>query len=102
MPGVAGGTNRVVAFDGTTKTVLHMGEPEPVDIAVARNGDQYWTCRSAGVILRRSGGVTTQFLTGLGQPVGIAIDHKGENIFFTEVTSPSVPGMNGGRPNEGQ
>jgi streptogramin lyase len=96
-PGVAGGMNRVVASDGTTQTTLHMGEPEPVDIVVAKNGDLYWTCRSAGVILRRSKGVTTQFLTGLDAPVGIAIDHKGENLFFTEVPTPGVSGRNGGR-----
>jgi hypothetical protein len=97
MPGVGGGTNRVVAFDGTGQTTVSMGEPEPVDVAVARNGDLYWTCRSAGVILRRSGGVTTPFLTGLDQPVGIAIDHKGENLYFTEVPTPGVSGANGGR-----
>src|SRR5688500_38786 len=97
MPGVAGGTNRVVAFDGTTKTVLHMGEPEPVDIAVARNGDLYWTCKSAGVILKQSGGVTTQLLTGLDHPVGIALDHKDRALYFTEVPTPGVGGMMGGR-----
>jgi hypothetical protein len=97
VPGVAGGTNRVVAFNGATQSTLSMGEPEPVDVAVARNGDVYWTCRSAGVILRRSGGVTAPFLTELDDPVGIAIDHKGENLFFTEVPTPGFSGANGGR-----
>jgi hypothetical protein len=97
MPGVEGGTNRVVKFDGATKMILHMGEPEPVDITAARNGDLYWTCKSAGVILKQSGGVTTAFLTGLDNPVGIDIDHRGENLYFTEVPTPGVPGSAGGR-----
>jgi hypothetical protein len=97
MPGVAGGTNRVSEFDGETRRVLHMGEPEPVDIAVARNGDLYWTCKTAGVILKRSGGVTSEFMSGLDNPVGIAIDHKGESLYFTEVPTPGVPGSEGGR-----
>jgi DNA-binding beta-propeller fold protein YncE len=97
MPGVAGGTNRVSVFDGQNRTVLHMGEPEPVDIAVARNDDLYWTCRTAGVILRRSGGVTSLFMSGLDHPVGIAIDHKSQQLYFTEVPTPGVSGSAGGR-----
>ncbi len=96
-PGVAGGANRVSVFDGTTQTVLHMGEPEPVDIAVAKNGDLYWTCRTAGVIRKQSGGVTTLFMSGLDHPVGIAIDHKDARLYFTEVPTPGVPGSAGGR-----
>lgn len=94
--GGAGGRNRVVEFDGTMRTVS-MGEPEPVDVAVARNGDLYWTCKSAGVILRYSGGATSLFLGGLDNPVGIAIDHKGRNLYFTEVPTPGVGGSAGGR-----
>ncbi|HMC21706.1 MAG TPA: hypothetical protein VKL19_07655 [Thermoanaerobaculia bacterium] len=97
MPGVAGGTNRVSVFDGQNRTVLHMGEPEPVDIAIARNDDLYWTCRTAGVILRRSGGVTSLFMSGLDHPVGIAIDHKSQQLYFTEVPTPGVSGSAGGR-----
>ena len=26
-------------------------DPEPTDVAVARNGNLYWTCTSAGVII---------------------------------------------------
>jgi len=95
-PGVAGGSNRVSVFDGVMQRVLHLGEPEPVDIAVAKNGDLYWTCRSAGVILKQSGGVTSAFLTGLDKPVGIALDHKGRTLYFTEVPTPGVPGAMGG------
>jgi len=96
-PGVGGGANRVVAFDGSNLHTVSMGEPEPVDVAVARNGDLYWTCRTAGVILKHSNGVTTPFLTGLDEPVGIAIDHKGANLYFTEVPTPGVPDSAGGR-----
>jgi hypothetical protein len=31
--------------------VIHEGDPEPTDVAVARNGNVYWTCTSAGVIV---------------------------------------------------
>ena len=96
-PGVAGGENRVVAFDGSTKTVLHMGEPEPVDVVVARNGDLYWTCRTAGVILEQSQGQTRVLLGGLDHPVGLALDHKGERLYFTEVPTPGLAGSEGGR-----
>ena len=77
--------------------IVSMGEPEPVDVAVARNGDLYWTCKSAGVILKHSGGATSLFLAGLDKPVGIAIDHKGRTLYFTEVPTPGVGGNAGGR-----
>jgi hypothetical protein len=53
VPGNAGGQNRVNALDLRTKTVrvIHEGDPEPTDVAVARNGNVYWTCTSAGVIV---------------------------------------------------
>ena len=62
-PGVSGdegGRNRVRAINlrtGTLRTI-HAGDPEPANVAVARNGDLYWTCTSAGVIVeaRRRGG----------------------------------------------
>ena len=31
--------------------LIHAGDPEPTDVAVARNGTLYWTCTSAGVIV---------------------------------------------------
>jgi DNA-binding beta-propeller fold protein YncE len=96
-PGVPGAGNGVAVFDGTTKTILHMGEPEPTDIVVARNGRLYWTCKSAGVILEQSNGETRVLLAGLDHPTGIALDHKGEKLFFTEVPTPGVPGRSGGR-----
>ncbi len=97
VPGSAGGTNTVNVSDGETITQLTIGEPEPTDIVVARNGDAYWTCRSAGVILRRSAaGDVSLFLRGLNKPVGIAIDRRGETLYFTEVPTPGVPGSMGG------
>jgi sugar lactone lactonase YvrE len=53
VPGSAGGQNRVNALDLRTKMVrvIHEGDPEPTDVAVARNGNVYWTCTSAGVIV---------------------------------------------------
>ncbi len=30
---------------------INEGDPEPTDVAVARNGSIYWTCTSAGVIV---------------------------------------------------
>jgi streptogramin lyase len=99
MPGVAGGTNGVFSSsDGVTIQTLHMGEPEPVEITVARNGDLYWTCRSAGVILWRnhSDGIVRMLLSGLNRPTGITIDHKGRNLYFTEVPTPGVSGASGG------
>jgi len=97
VPGSMGGTNTVNVSNGNDVTVLTVGEPEPTDIAVAPNGDAYWTCKSAGVILRRSAaGIVSLFRSGLASPMGIAIDHKGENLYFTEVPTPGVSGSNGG------
>lgn len=97
MPGVPGGANGVSVFDGTTKTILHMGEPEPTDIVVTRDGQLYWTCKSAGVILTQFRGETQVLLSDLDSPVGIALDHKERALFFTEVPTPGVPGSAGGR-----
>ena len=99
VPGSQGGLNNVSVIHGLGKFVINAGEPEPVDVAVSRAGDLYWTCKSAGVILRRSiaTGQVTPLLTGLAAPTGIALDHKGETLYFTEVPTPGVPGSQGGR-----
>jgi hypothetical protein len=99
-PGVSGkngGINTVNAFKNGIITQLAIGEPEPTDIAVnPQDGHQYWTCRTAGVILERApNGVITKFLGGLNKPMGIAIDKRG-HMFFTEVPTPGVPGSMGG------
>jgi DNA-binding beta-propeller fold protein YncE len=97
VPGPAGGTNRVSAFDGSGIEVLTTGEPEPTDIASNRRGEIYWTCKSAGVILTQDiHGKTTTLLSGLPKPTGIALNHKGTKLFWTEVPTPGVGGANGG------
>jgi hypothetical protein len=99
VPGSQGGLNNVSVLFGQRKFVLSQGEPEPVDVVVSRRGDLYWTCKSAGVILTRSAatGAVTPVLTGLASPVGIALDHKGEMLVWTEVPTPGVPGSQGGK-----
>jgi sugar lactone lactonase YvrE len=75
---------------------LNMGEPEPVNIAAGPNGQLYWTCKTAGVILERDKkGNVTQLLTGLNQPNGIAAGRSGA-IYFTLLPTPGVPGSQGG------
>ena len=96
-PGVAGGGNQVSVLGDNGKVILHSGEPEPVDIVVARNGTLYWTCRTAGVILAQVDGQTSVLASGLDHPTGIALDHKGQKLYFTEVPTPGVPGSQGGR-----
>lgn len=101
-PGISGanlGLNTVNVSDGNSVQVLTLGEPEPTDIVVARNGDAYWTCKSAGVILERSGqdGTVSVLLGGLDRPTGIALSRNGRNLYFTEVPTPGVAGPNGGR-----
>ena len=98
VPGPNGGTNSVAVFNGTTTTVLHSGEPEPTDIVVSRDGELYWTCKSAGVILEQDKkGKTTVLLSGLNKPVGIALNRKGDRLYWTEVPTPGVAGRNGGQ-----
>ena len=96
-PGMSNAGNRVSVTNGNTKVILHQGEPEPADIVVSRQGSLYWTCKSAGVILQRVNGETSVLLDGLHNPVGIALDHKGETLYFTEVPTPGVPGNAGGQ-----
>jgi sugar lactone lactonase YvrE len=96
-PGVPNAGNRVSVSNGNTKVILHQGEPEPTDVVVSRNGRLYWTCKSAGVLLQRVNGETSVLLEGQNHPVGIALDHKGETLYFTEVPTPGVPGSAGGQ-----
>jgi sugar lactone lactonase YvrE len=99
VPGTEGGRNNVSVIHGFGKFVINAGEPEPVDVVVSKRGDLYWTCKSAGVILKRSidTGVVAPLLTGLAAPTGIALDHKGETLVFTEVPTPGRSGSEGGR-----
>lgn len=100
-PGVAGpkgGRNTVNRFAGAQIETLTLGEPEPTDIAVADDGTAYWSCRSAGVVLKRGAdGVVSPLLRGLDKPVGIAIDNERGILYLTEVPTPGVPGTRGGR-----
>ena len=99
-PGVAGGMNGVFSsVNGANVQTINMGEPEPVDVAVSANGDVYWTCRTAGVILVRGAkdAMPRLLLSGLKKPTGIALDRKGRNLYFTEVPTPGVSEANGGK-----
>jgi hypothetical protein len=96
-PGVPGGANNVVITDGVNLQEISGGEPEPSDIAVARNGTAYWTCTTAGVILcKPAEGPRALLLSGLSAPKGIAIDHQGRRLYWTEVPTPGQPGSMGG------
>lgn len=97
-PGIAGGSNGVKVLHLCTGEVdvVNMGEPDPVNITMDVDGSLYWTCRSAGVILKLAeGGTPMPLLTGLESPTGIAADDFG-NIFYTEVPTPGVGGGSGG------
>jgi len=97
VSGANGGRNAVsiALAAGGLKLPIDTGDPEPTDVVVALNGDVYWTCSSAGVIVRQSGGTTEVMLRDLDRPTGIALDHVG-NLYFTEVPTPGVSGANGG------
>lgn len=97
-PGAPGGSNTVDRIVGAgAPMTISSGEPEPVDIAVDTAGNAYWTCRTAGVILRNDAvtGMTSLVLNGLDQPTGIDVDDAG-NLYFTEIPTPGVPGTMGG------
>lgn len=99
-PGVgggSGGTNSVKAMNlrfGFMETIS-MGEPEPLNLAFSR-GELYWTCSSAGVILKRNRwGAIAPILTGLRRPTGIFVDMY-DQTYFTQVPTPGIGGGAGG------
>jgi hypothetical protein len=96
--GAYGGRNAVYAFlEGIGREfLLDAGDPQPSDVAVDLFGNVYWTCTSAGVIVKLSGGTAEVIARDLDKPYGIATDYRG-NLYFTEVPSPGVNGANGGR-----
>lgn len=97
VPGNLGGMNTVDFYGQNGVMNLTIGEPEPTDIVVASNGTAYWTCKSAGVILKRtSGGQVSVLLRGLNKPVGIALSRNGKTLYFTEVPTPGVSARMGG------
>ncbi|MBL1216069.1 MAG: hypothetical protein D8M59_01075 [Planctomycetes bacterium] len=96
FPGEKNPANRVLSFDGTTMTELVAGEPAPTDITMGSDGSLYWTCKTAGVIVRYdTAGHLTTVLEDLNSPTGIASDEMG-HIYFTEVPTPGVNGDEGG------
>jgi len=52
-PGKDGGQNTVNALDlaTQTRTVIHKGDPQPTSVAVAPNGNVYWTSTSRGQVM---------------------------------------------------
>jgi len=98
VSGAAGGTNGIFKLDlwNNRKWTINMGEPEPLNLTATSDGSIYWTCRSAGVILKRNKvGMIAPLLTGLAKPTGITALANGD-IAFTQVPTPGVNGMNGG------
>lgn len=97
-PNAGNGVKRLDLCDWSIATV-NTGEPEPVNIAMDRHGQIFWTCKSAGVILTRDeDGQTMPVVGGLSKPSGIAVDRWGR-IFFTQIPTPAVPGTMGGSNN---
>lgn len=96
-PGTNGSENKVSVFiEGIDRTiVLDEGDPQPTDVAVDLFGNIYWTCTSAGVIVRLSQGEVEVIASGLKSPYGLASDLLG-NLYFTEVPTPGVSGADGG------
>ncbi|MEM1067930.1 MAG: hypothetical protein AAGG48_27160 [Planctomycetota bacterium] len=99
-PGEFGADNEVsVAFQFFRRWFdfpVSDGEPEPVDVAMAFDGTLYWTCKTAGVILKRSpAGEIELVLDNLPAPSGIDVDSYGR-IYWTEVPTPGVFGTDGG------
>ncbi len=101
VPGTAGGLNRILEADtedGGAPVVINQGEPEPSDIVVSRRDELYWTCKTAGVILTRNRSDEIKpLLTGLNNPVGIALDRRSRMLYWTEVPTPGVAGPDGGQ-----
>lgn len=97
VSGANGGKNAVYAFlEGVNREfLLDEGDPQPSDVAVDLFGNVYWTCTSAGVIVKLSGGTTEVIARDLDKPTGLATDYRG-NLYFTEVPTPGVSGANGG------
>lgn len=97
--GMNGGRNSVDSWTAAAGLrQMSMGEPEPRDVAVDPAGNLFWTCKSAGVILRRDAatGRIAPLLRGLEHPSGIAVDAHGD-VYFSEVPTPGTSAANGGR-----
>lgn len=98
VSGANGGFNTVNVDHGDAERILNVGDPAPYDIAIDLGGYVYWTCATAGVLVERDrSGETRVLLSGLSQPMGIAIDRKRSRLYFTEVPNPGVSGADGGQ-----
>jgi DNA-binding beta-propeller fold protein YncE len=101
VPGTMGGANTVSMVDAMTGavTTITFGEPEPTHIDITKQGDLFWTCKSAGVILKHRNGQTSLVQAGLLHPSGLAVQDQGHDkgdIYFTQLPTPGVPGSMGG------
>ncbi|MSU58422.1 MAG: hypothetical protein EXS35_09625 [Pedosphaera sp.] len=102
LSGMNGGSNtvdKITLGKNPSLTNLATGEPEPTNLALSKEGELYWTCKSAGVILERNRkGEIGLFLGDLDQPSGIALDRWG-HVYFTQIPTPGLPGTMGGSNN---
>ena len=101
-PGEFGADNTVTRYrlrNGRSR-VVSTGEPYPTNIASDLFGNVYWSCQTAGVILRsgRFGTREPQMeRTGLDTPVGLDVPlFSSRTLLFTEVPTPGVFGTDGG------
>ena len=96
-PGVAGadgGRNTVNALDlaSLSRTVVNRGDPQPEGVAVAPNGNVFWTSTSRGLVLRAVPSavvVTTQYsatLAGANEVPPVTTPASGQ-VTFTATTS---------------
>ena len=98
VSGANGGMNSISQLDlwSNRISMLHMGEPEPLNLTVAPNLNLYWTCRTAGVILERNkAGAISVVMNNLLKPTGISALPNGD-LAITQVPTPGINGANGG------
>ena len=100
-PGVSGdtgGRNTVNAIDLATlkRTVIHQGDPQPAGIAVASNGNIYWTSASRGLVMvavPTQAAVTapqfTAIMTGSSEVPPVTTPAKGQATFRLRAASSS-------------
>ena len=90
VAGTAGGRNTVNALDLSTlaRTVVHSGDPQPTAVAVAPNGNVYWTSTSRGLVMMavptQAPAVAAQFmatLTGAEEVPPVTTQAAGQATF---------------------